>query len=156
MIRAGAALETVLGAVVLVAAVTFTIFAQSRLDAGPGGSTYDVNARFSSVGDLSRGAEVRLAGVPIGTVSEIDLESDTYFARVSMRVSEDVSLPEDSTAKIAVAGLLGGTFIEIEPGGSEEMLESGEEIDFTQGAVDLMDLVGQAIMNRGSSSSETP
>jgi len=157
MIRAGAAIETVIGAVVLASAATFMVYAQGQLNDGPSGNLYEVSARFSSVGELTRGAEVRLAGVPIGTVSRIELDTTTYFARTTMRVSEDVELPEDSTAKIATAGLLGNVFIEIEPGGSEDLLGEGDEIEYTQGAVDLMDLVGQAIMNRGSDqSSSTP
>ena len=105
------------------------------------------------MGDLSRGADVRVAGVPVGTVTTVRLDQDTYFAEAVFELNGEIQIPADSTAKIATAGLIGGVFIEIEPGGDVDMLQAGEEISFTQGAVDMFDLIGQAVMNRGSSGS---
>ena len=143
--RAGAVLETLLGLAVLIAAGAFLIYAQGHLDEGPGGDSYALTARFSTVGDLSRGADVRVAGVPVGTVQSIELDPQTYFARAQLRIRSDIEIPQDSTAKIATAGLLGGAYVEIEPGGGLDALAPGGEIEFTQGAVDLFDLVGQAM-----------
>lgn len=147
--RSGAVLETVLGFVVLVAAGAFLFYAQGQMTEGPGRDGYEVTARFNTVGDLARGAEVRVAGVPVGAVRAVALDPDTYFARADMVIRADVEIPEDSTAKISTAGLLGGSYVEIEPGGAMEMLEPGGEITYTQGAVDMFDLIGQAVMNRG-------
>ncbi len=152
--RSGAVLETVLGFVVLVAAGAFLVYAQGQMTEGPGRDGYEVTARFNTVGDLARGAEVRVAGVPVGAVRAVELDPETYFARADMVIRADVEIPEDSTAKIAMAGLLGGSYVEIEPGGAMEMLEPGGEITYTQGAVDMFDLIGQAVMNRGGGDSD--
>lgn len=143
--RGGAVLETLLGLAVLIAAGAFLFYAQGRVDDGPARDSYELTARFSTVGDLSRGAEVRVAGVPVGSVQSIELDPQTYFARTALSIRPDVEIPEDSTAKISASGLLGGAYVEIEPGGAMEVLEPGEEIQFTQGAVDLFDLIGQAM-----------
>ena len=151
--RGGAILETVLGLIVLIAAGAFFIYAQGQVDDGSGADGYKLTARFSSVGDLTRGADVRVAGVPVGTVTAVRLDQETYFAEAELELSGHIEIPTDS-AKIATAGLLGGSFVEIEPGGDMDVLAAGGEISYTQGAVDMFDLIGQAVMNRGSSQSE--
>lgn len=152
--RGGAVLETVLGFVVLVAAGAFLFYAQGQMTDGPGRDGYEITARFNTVGDLARGAEVRVAGVPVGAVRAVELDAETYFARADMVIRADVEIPEDSTAKIAMAGLLGGSYIEIEPGGATEMVGPDGEIIYTQGAVDMFDLIGEAVMNRGGGGSD--
>jgi phospholipid/cholesterol/gamma-HCH transport system substrate-binding protein len=143
--RGGAVLETLLGLAVLIAAGAFLFYAQGRLDEGPGRDSYELTARFSTVGDLARGAEVRVAGVPVGAVQAIELDPQTYFAQATLTIRSGIEIPDDSTAKIATAGLLGGAYVEIEPGGAMEVLSAGGEIQFTQGAVDMFDLIGQAV-----------
>jgi len=150
--RGGAIIETVLGILVLVAAGAFLIYAQGQIDDGTRSDGYTLTAQFSSVGDLNRGADVRVAGVPVGTVSAVRLNPNTYFAEAELQLSGDIELPSDSTAKITAAGLIGGVFVEIEPGGDIDMLQPGDEISFTQGAVDMFDLIGEAVMNRSSGS----
>ncbi len=145
--NAGALVETVIGAIVLAGAVFFLIFAQGRIDSGPGADGYELSARFSSVGDLERGADVRVAGVPVGTVRRIELDPDTFFARATLVIDGAIEIPADSTASITANGLLGGLYVNIEPGGDVESLQPGAEIEFTQGAVDLFDLVGQFVSN---------
>lgn len=153
--RGGAVLETLVGVLVLVAAGVFLVFAQGRLDSDPSAGGYELSARFSEVGALTRGAEVRVSGVPVGSVSAIDLDTGTYFAHVQMRVRRDVQLPADSTAKITTSGLLGGAYVEIEAGGEDDMIAEGGEIVFTQGAVDLFDLIGGFVSGRGGSGGDT-
>jgi phospholipid/cholesterol/gamma-HCH transport system substrate-binding protein len=109
--RGGAVLETLVGVIVLVVAVVFLVFAQGRLDSDPSSGEYEVNARFSEIGALTRGAEVRVSGVPVGSVTAIDLDTQTYFAQVTLRLRRDVMLPSDSTAKITASGLLGGAYV---------------------------------------------
>lgn len=139
--RGGAVLETLVGVIVLVAAAAFLVFAQGRLDSDPSAGGYELTARFSEVGALTRGAEVRVSGVPVGSVTAIGLDTETYFAQVRLRVRRDVMLPADSTAKITSSGLLGGAYVEIEAGGDDDMIAEGGEIVFTQGAVDLFELI---------------
>ena len=97
--RGGAILETVLGLIVLIAAGAFFIYAQGQVDDGSGADGYKLTARFSSVGDLTRGADVRVAGVPVGTVTAVRLDQETYFAEAELELSGHIEIPTDSTAK---------------------------------------------------------
>ena len=140
----GTLVETLIGAVVLLVAAWFLYFAYSRTEIGPVGG-YHVNARFDKVGDLANGADVKISGIKIGTVTAQTLDPETYQAVIEMGIQSGVKLPDDTTAKIASAGLLGGSYINLEPGGSEDLLSDGGRISYTQGAVDLMGLLGRFI-----------
>ncbi|MDB5430694.1 MAG: Mammalian cell entry related domain protein [Caulobacter sp.] len=137
--------ETGVGLIVLAAAGGFLAYALGVggfAQAAPG---YEVKARFGQVGGLATGADVRVAGVKVGTVSSITLDPKTYLAETHLALKPDIKLPADSTAKITSDGLLGGAHISIEPGGSAEDLKAGSEIPNTQGAVDIFGLIGQVI-----------
>jgi phospholipid/cholesterol/gamma-HCH transport system substrate-binding protein len=135
--------ETGVGAVVLAAAASFLIYALSAGAVGRHAGGYEVKARFGQVGALAQGADVRVSGVKVGTVSKIELDPKTFLADVRLNLDSAVKLPSDSTAKITSDGLLGGQHISIEPGGATDDLKAGSEIPNTQGAVDLFGLVGQ-------------
>lgn len=143
MARGEAWAETAVGGVVLIAAGGFLIYALSHV--GGGMSGYEVTARFGQVGSLATGADVRLGGVKIGTVSKIDLDPKTFLARTTFNVDPKIKLPEDSTAKITSDGLLGGQHVAIEPGGSTRDMIPGAEFQNVQGAVDLFGLIGQVL-----------
>jgi phospholipid/cholesterol/gamma-HCH transport system substrate-binding protein len=140
----GTLVETLIGAVVLLVAAWFLYFAYSHTELGPVGG-YHVSARFDKVGDLANGADVKISGIKIGTVTAQTLDPETYQAVIEMGIQSGVKLPDDTTAKIASAGLLGGSFVNLEPGGSEDLLKDGGRISYTQGAVDLMGLLGRFI-----------
>ncbi len=140
----GTLVETLIGAVVLLVAAWFLYFAYSRTEIGPVGG-YHVTARFDKIGDLANGADVKISGIKIGTVTGQSLDNETYQAVIEMGIQSGVKLPDDTTAKIASAGLLGGSFVNLEPGGSEDLLKDGGKISYTQGAVDLMGLLGRFI-----------
>jgi len=144
--------ETGVGAVVLAAAASFLIYALSAGAVGSHGG-YEVKARFGQVGALASGADVRLAGVKIGTVSRIALDPKTFLAEVDLSLDPAIKIPADSTAKITSDGLLGGSHIAIAPGGATENLKAGSEIQNTQGAVDLFGLIGQVLRPQ---STDTP
>ena len=137
--------ETGVGAVVLAAAAGFLVYALSAGAVGRHGGGYEIKARFGQVGALASGADVRLAGVKIGTVSSIKLDPKTFLAEVDLSVDPAIKLPADSTAKITSDSLLGGSHIAIAPGGALENLKPGGEIQNTQGAVDLFGLIGQVM-----------
>jgi phospholipid/cholesterol/gamma-HCH transport system substrate-binding protein len=147
----GTLVETLIGAIVLAVAAWFLYFAYSRTETGPIGG-YHVSARFDKVGDLAGGADVRMSGIKIGSVTEQSLDKRTYEAVIRLGIDSNVKLPDDTTAKIAMAGLLGGSYVDLVPGGSETMLEDGGEIVYTQGAVDLMGLLGRFIYGSTDSS----
>ncbi len=141
--------ETGVGAAVLAAAALFLIYAIGHANGGFGrAGGYTVSARFGDVGSLAAGADVRVAGVKVGTVSKVALDPKTFLAKTSLVLDPGVELPADSTAKITSDGLLGGQHISVEPGGSADNLKPGGQFANVQGAVDLFGLIGQFI--RGS------
>ena len=146
---ANSAAETVVGAAVLAVAAGFFVYAARTADVDVGGGAYELSASFRKADGVTVGGDVRIAGVKVGAVRDMALDPETYRARVVMTIRDGVSVPEDSAATIATDGLLGGAHIAIQPGGSEFMLEPGDEFDFTQGSVNLLDLVGRAISGGG-------
>ncbi len=135
--------ETAMGAVVLGAAAAFLIYALSAGAIRSHGAGYELTARFGQVGALAPGADVRVSGVKVGTVSDITLDPKTFLAVTHLTVDSKVKLPSDSSAKITSDGLLGGSHIAIEPGGAPDNLKAGDEFQNTQGSVDLFGLIGQ-------------
>ena len=149
---ASSAAETLIGAAVLAAAAGFLVYGAQTADLGPkGGDRYELKAAFRKVEGVSVGADVKVAGVKVGSVSSLDLDPKTYQAVAMLSIESRIKLPDDSDAAVQTEGLLGGTYVAITPGGSDLMLAPGEEIMYTQGSVNLMDLVGRAISSAGSS-----
>lgn len=146
------AAETILGAIVAAVAVGFLGFAVTRAGAGETAGGYELVARFNRIDGINVGADVRLSGVKVGTVSSVGIDPTTYLAKTTLSVSRDVKLPDDSIAKVASDGLLGGGYIALEPGGSSEMLAAGGEIANTTGTVDLLSLLAAAAGNAGNAS----
>jgi phospholipid/cholesterol/gamma-HCH transport system substrate-binding protein len=133
--------EILAGAAVLAVALGFALYAARGAGLGGEADSYPLTASFRSVEGVSVGTDVRLAGVKVGTVSGLTLNPETYFADATITMRKDVAVPVDSTVLIASEGLLGGTFVEVQPGGALEMLEPGGEIEDTQGAVSLITLL---------------
>jgi len=133
----------------LVAIVWFSIQAGARIPIG--GSTYTINARFSNVGGLKAGSQVFLAGVPIGRVEGIDLNSQ-FNAIVHMQVNKDVQLPSDTIASIRTSGLIGDKFVTLSPGSDAQNLTAGNTITDTESAVDLESLISRFAFGSVSSS----
>lgn len=137
--------ETLIGALVLAVAVVFLVFAYSSSGIGGGVSGYALNAKFFNAEGLKVGSDVRLSGVKVGSVTDQSLDAQTYQAVVAMTLRSEVQLPEDSVAKISSTGLLGDSYVALEPGGSETMMKPGATFQYTQGSVNLMDLISKAI-----------
>lgn len=141
-------IETVMGAVVLLVAVAFIVFAfRSASLSNAGRDGYQVTVEFSDASGLAAGTDVRMAGVKIGTVVEQRLNPDTYFAVVTLGISETVRLPSDSSARIIPDGLLGGNYVALEPGGAEDYIADGGRILYAQGSVNVVDLLGRFIFS---------
>jgi len=137
-------IETLVGAVVVVAAVVFFVFAYNKSDVARV-SGYQVTGVFSSVGSLKPGDDVRMSGIKIGSVISMRLDPTYYQAIVTMSIDDNVQLPDDTTATITSDSLLGGNHISLQPGFSDVMLADGGEITLTQGAVNIMDLISRAL-----------
>lgn len=133
--------EVVVGAAVLAAAAGFLWFILSATGVGGGTQGMALTANFRSAEGVSVGTDIRMAGVSIGTVSGLDLNLETYRAEATFAIDEGVLIPDDSAAVVASEGLLGGTFVELVPGGSFEMFADGAVIEDTQGAVSLIQLM---------------
>ncbi len=137
-------IETVMGAVVLIVAAGLIALAfQSGAATAPSG--YQVTAEFDNASGLGPGSEVRMSGVKIGTVTGQRLDPDSFYAVVTLNISEWIKLPRDTSARIIADGLLGSNFIALDSGGDEEMIPSGGEITFTQGAINIVDRIGDRI-----------
>lgn len=134
-----------MGILALGLAGAFLVYALVVGGGGMASGGYEVSAKFGEVGSLTPGAAVTVAGVKIGTVSKVSLEPDTYLARVGLVLDPEIRLPADSTAKITNDSLLGGVHVAIGAGGAPEDLKPGGEIENTQGAVDLLGLIGQVV-----------
>lgn len=142
---ASSAAEALIGAVVLAVAGGFLVYAGNTADVAIGGEGYALKADFRAAEGLSVGSDVRISGVKVGSITSVGLNEANYFASVNMSLRDEIKVPEDSIAKIASEGLLGGAFIAIDPGASDFMLEPGAEFEHTQGSVNLIDMVGKAI-----------
>ncbi len=137
----GSRTEILVGGVVLAAAIGFVVYTAQATGAGARAGGYELTASFRSLEGVGPGTDIRLAGVKVGTVSDVTLNQDTYRADMVMAIREGINIPDDSAVLIASEGLLGGSFVEIDPGGSPFNFEPGAEIEDTQGAVSLISLL---------------
>lgn len=110
--------------------------------------TYEVHAYFANIGGLKPKASIKSAGVVVGRVTEITLDTERYEAKVKMSLDKRYEFPKDTFANILTSGLLGEQYIGLMPGGDEEMLKDGSQIKMTQSAVVLEDLISKFIYNK--------
>lgn len=146
-------IETVLGAVVLIVAVVFLGFSYSSANVGDVNG-YEITADFTGIGGLNIGDPVQISGVKVGTISKIALKPDDYRARVTMEINDGIKISDDSSAFISSASLLGGKYMELQPGGSDEMLGAGGHIQYTQAPQNLEQLLGKFIFSMGEKNGE--
>ncbi len=138
------AIETVMGAVVLLVAGVFVFFAydMAQVKAVEG---YEVTALFYKIGGLNEGSDVRISGIKVGTVIDHNLDPESYDARVRMTITREVKLPVDTVASIASEGLLGGKYVRLEPGTDKSYIKHGGTITKTKDFRSLEDQVGEII-----------
>jgi phospholipid/cholesterol/gamma-HCH transport system substrate-binding protein len=146
--------EILTGAAVLAVAMGFVVYAAQGAGLVRSPETYPLVASFRSVEGITVGSDVRLAGVKVGTITDLTLNPQTFFADASLELRNDVLLPADSTILVSSEGLLGGNFIELLPGGALENLGPGDEIEDTQGAVSLITLLLKFVGGEDASAPE--
>ncbi len=140
--------ETLVGILVVAAVAGFAYFAYaSRETASING--YDLKAGFNSADGLTTGTDVFLHGVKIGSVSSMTLDPKTFLPVVHLSIRENVRLPVDSTIKMTTPGLLGASYLAIQPGSSRTMLAAGASIKTIQGSGGLSSLINR-ITSSGS------
>ena len=134
-------LETVLGAIVLFSALAFVIFSLKFADFDAS-SKNDITiiAEFTSADGLKMGTDVKIAGVKVGVVSDIYLNSEDYLAVVALTLSDNLLIPDDSEAVIITEGLIGQKYISLNIGGSPNILKNGETLLYSQGSIDIINL----------------
>jgi phospholipid/cholesterol/gamma-HCH transport system substrate-binding protein len=131
-----------------VAALFVLAMKVSNLSSYSATSSYTLTARFDNVGGLKVRSPVMAGGVLVGRVSNIDYDSQRFEAVVVMEMDQTYALfPDDTVASIYTAGLLGEQYLALDPGGSEEVLADGSEIEFTTSALVLEKLVGKFLLN---------
>ncbi len=136
-----------------VLALVFLAFKVSGLTNLVGNHVYYVTADFNNIGGLKVRAPVRMAGVRIGQVTQIDLDHKTYQAKVTMAINNaDSNIPDDSSASILTEGILGANYVGVAPGYADKFLHNGSKIDNTHPALVLENLIGQLLfsVNKGS------
>ncbi len=154
--RSTRAIELGTGLFVLLgfAALFFLVTQITNREFGIGSDGYRLTASFEQVGGLKAGAPVSMSGVTIGRVESIGYDFDEYRARVVLRIDGQYDrIPEDSDAAIYTAGLLGGQYIGIGPGGSETFLADGDRIEFTQSAIVLENLISKFLFSKAAEES---
>lgn len=138
------AIETVMGAVVVMVAGMFVFFAyetaQVKVVKG-----YELCASFLKIGGLDKGSDVRVNGIKVGTVTSLKLDIQTYEAVTCMNIQQDIKLPVDSEAAIGSDGVLGGKYVRLTPGVKKTFIASGASITKTTDFRSLEDQVGEII-----------
>jgi len=144
--------ETLVGLFVLlgILAVLFLALRAANLGNFVVGETYEVKASFDNIGGLKVRSPVKSAGVTVGRIKSIVLDTNTYQGAVTMELEQNMKFPSDTSAKILTSGLLGDQFIGLVPGGSDKHLENGGVIKLTQSAVLLENLIGQFLYNKAA------
>jgi len=137
-------IESVLGAVVLIVAGLFLVFAYIGSDVKPV-QGYKLQAKFNAIDGLTVGSDVRIGGVKVGSVVNQKIDTTDFQAVVTLSILPAVRLPTDTVARITSAGLLGSKYVKLEPGGAEDIIASGTEIKRTKDVISMEELLGKVI-----------
>lgn len=147
--------ETLVGLAVVILALA--LGALAYLGTGGGGvAGYELNARLPKVDGLGVGTEVRLSGIKVGTVTDLELDPKNYLVTVHMNIRDDVKVPTDSSILVTSAGLLGSSYLSINPGGDTKDLVPGSFFENVQGSIDLMNLIGRFATGAPTSNQAPP
>lgn len=135
------------------AALFFLTTQTTGSDNFTGSDVYTVTARFENVGSLKNRAPVAMSGVTIGRVTDVRFDAAMLDAEVTFTIdSRYDQIPDDSDASILTSGLLGSQYIGLQAGGSDLFLEEGSEIQFTQSAIVIENLISKYLFNSGGDS----
>ena len=136
-------LEILVGFLVILMALAFFVFAYNLSNFNSVNNGYSITAKFQNIDGITKGSDVKLAGIKIGYVDTVTIEDGTYYALVGLHIDEKIEIPSDSRAVVSTSGLLGGKYILINPGGGDEYIADGGKIKFTQSALNIEDLIGK-------------
>jgi phospholipid/cholesterol/gamma-HCH transport system substrate-binding protein len=139
-----------------VLALTFLALRAGNLSSFSFAPTYQVKAHFDNLGGLKLRAPVKSSGVVVGRVSGVSFDNDRYQAVTTLDIDEKYKFPDDSSASILTSGLLGEQYIGLTPGGDDKMLTQGGEIQYTQSAVVLEELISKFLYSSAAEKSDAP
>lgn len=134
------------GTFVVILGALFLVFS-SRGGVEPTTEGYDLHAIYQHVDGVSAGTNVLLAGIEVGKVTRLEYVKDGHRAKITMRIDDSIELPNDSVALIISAGMLGGKYIKIEPGGEEEVFEAGDYFEYVQDAIIFEQLLEKIVLD---------
>ena len=139
-------IETILGAVVLLGAGYFLFYAYQNSDVGRSSGGYALHATFERINGLNLGADVKISGIKVGTVTSQKLDPKTFLASITINIKNDFQLSDDTVAEITADGLFGGSYLSLSPGGSDKMLKAGDTITYTQTPATFAELITKFMM----------
>lgn len=137
--------EIIIGVIVTVVTITFFLSARNtaEVNIGKQRSSYLLQANFGRIDGVEVGSDVRIAGIKVGSVSDLKLDNESYEAILQIAVSDDIKIPEDSYIAIISSGLLGGKYVDIEPGIEEVYLNEGDKFAYTRSSISLESLLSK-------------
>ena len=138
-------IEILMGAVVLLTAISFLTLGMRSINNQKDG--YSISLIFGSTAGLKNGDDVKISGINVGKITELELNLEDYNAKVDIMINNDIKIPDDSSAKITSSTLLGGNFLDIIPGSSEQNLNPSDIIYDTTDPVSFTDMLGKVIFS---------
>ena len=137
-------IETILGAIVLLIAGMFLVFAYTNSNLRPVDG-YRIIAKFNAIDGLTVGNDVRIGGVKVGSVVDQRVDQEDYLAVVTMTIRPDIQLPKNTRVSVSSDGLLGGKYVKLEPSSDRDMVPAGGELESTRDVISLEELLGKVI-----------
>ena len=137
-------IEILMGAIVLTIAIGFLSLGMKSINSNQT-IGYDISLIFGSSAGLKNGDNVKISGINVGKIIKLDLNLEDYNAKVDIKLNQNIKIPEDSSARITSASLLGGNFIDIIPGVSDMYMKPNDIIYDTSDPVSFTDMLGKVI-----------
>ncbi|VAW61034.1 Phospholipid ABC transporter substrate-binding protein MlaD [hydrothermal vent metagenome] len=132
----------------VVAMVMLSLKVSNLASYGNAGDVYEIHAAFENIGGLKERSPVSAGGVRVGKVANVSYDNEQFTAVVTMQIEGQYRFPLDTSASILTAGLLGEQYVGLEPGGDEEYLADNGEIELTQSALVLEQVIGQFLFSK--------
>ena len=138
--------ETLMGGIVLITAICFLILGMKTVNDNQKNG-YQISLIFGSSAGLKNGDHVKISGINVGKILNLELDLENYNAKVVVNLNDNIKVPDDSSARITSSSLLGGNFIDIIPGSAETYLKFDDIIYDTKDSVSFTDLLGKAVFS---------
>ena len=138
--------ETLMGGIVLITAICFLILGMKTVNDNQK-KGYQISLIFGSSAGLKNGDHVKISGINVGKILNLELDIENYNAKVVVNLNDNIKVPDDSSARITSSSLLGGNFIDIIPGSAETYLKFDDIIYDTKDSVSFTDLLGKAVFS---------